>query len=126
MDIRIALSNVLNAETEQLQANIVHDYKAQTESVIGELTSRALINQAVVYKFTNLPKRSDLGTEDLLVMEAEYVKAKGEFSLLKLDKIKAEEFLDYLNNLAESLPKPKLYIEQVLESIQNKQIPNKD
>lgn len=116
MDIKVILSDIRNAKCDQETSNKVHDYLAQTMAVLGDLEGQALINQSVIYKFKNLNKEG-LCLGDIMLMEAEYIKAKSMYYQLHLDKSKALELESYLKGLTEGLPKPKQFIEQLVQTL---------
>lgn len=115
----MVLSDISNATSDQDKSNKIHDYIAQTEGVLGDLEAQSLINQSVIYKYKN-SSREGLCLGDAMLMEAEYVRAKSMHTQLYLDKLKATELLVYLNNSVLGLPKPKLFIEQLVLALEKK------
>ena len=118
MEIKAVLLHIANACDDQHAANIVADYKAQVESVLGEIESQSILNQSVIFEYTNLDK-THLNEGDLLEIKSKYVKATSEYTALKLNKSKALDLKDYLHELAGSLPNPKNFVDSVLKQIEH-------
>lgn len=117
MDIKSVLLHISASGDDQHAANLVADYKAQSEQILGDLESQALVNQAIIFEYSNLDT-SNLSKGELLEVKARYVKAKGEHSSLKLNKRKVQELIDYLTELSGGLPNPKNFVDSVLKQLE--------
>lgn len=117
MDIKSVLLHIADADDDQQAANLVADYKAQSKQILGDLEAQALLNQAIVFEYSNLDS-SNLSQGELLEIKARYVKAKGEHSSLKLNKRKVQDLIEYLTELSGGLPTPKNFVDSVLKQLE--------